>query len=85
MNPRIYVGGLATSITDMRLRELCTPYGTVTSACLVRSKITGQPFGYGFVEMKSREEAKGVIMALSGTRLEGERLDVFSMPGSSLA
>ena len=83
MNLRIYVGGLASSATDTRLRELCAPYGTVTSACVIRSKITGQPFGYGFVEMSSAEEAGEVIMALNGIQLEGQRLDVFSVPGLS--
>ena len=71
------------SATDTRLRELCAPYGTVTSACVIRSKITGQPFGYGFVEMSTVEEAEKVIMALNGTRLDGQRLDVFSASGSS--
>ena len=84
MNLRIYVGGLASSATDTRLRELCAPYGTVTSACVIRSKITGQPFGYGFVEMSSGEEAEEVIMALNGARREGQRLNVFSVPGRSL-
>jgi len=46
-----------------------------------RSKITGQPFGYGFVEMGSAEEAAEVIMVLNSTRLEGQRLDVFSVSG----
>jgi len=77
------VGGLASSATDARLRELCARYGTVTSARVIRSKMTGQPFGYGFVEMSSEEEAEEVIMALNGTRLKGQRLNVFSVPGSS--
>ena len=71
------MGGLTSPATDTWLRELCAPYGTVTSAYVIRSKLTGQPFGYGFVEMRSREEAEEVIMALNGTRLEGQRLDVF--------
>jgi RNA recognition motif-containing protein len=83
MSPRIYVGGLTSSATDTRLRLLCAPHGTVTSVCVIRSKITGQPFGYGFVEMGSAEEAGDVIMALNGIRLEGQRLDVFSVPGLS--
>lgn len=83
MSPKIYVGGLPSSATDTRLRLLCAPHGTVTSACVIRSKITGQPFGYGFVEMSSAEEAGEVIMALNGIQLEGQRLDVFSVPGLS--
>ncbi len=81
MSPRIYVGGLPSPATDTRLRPLCAPHGTVTSAYVIRSKITGRPFGYGFVEMGSGEEAGEVIMALNGTRLEGQRLDVLSVPG----
>jgi len=81
MSPRIYVGGLPSSATDTRLRLLCAPHGTVKSACVIRSKITGQPFGYGFVEIGSAEEAAEVIMVLNSTRLEGQRLDVFSVSG----
>jgi RNA recognition motif-containing protein len=83
MSPRIYVGGLPCSPTDTRLRLLCAPHGTVTSACVIRSKISGQLFGYGFVEMGSAEEAGEVILVLNGTRLEGQRLNVFSVPGSA--
>ena len=71
MSPRIYVGGLTSSATDTRLRLLCAPHGTVTSACVIRSKITGRPFGYGFVEMGSGEEAGEVIMVLNGTDWKG--------------
>jgi RNA recognition motif-containing protein len=65
------------------VRLLCAPHGTVTSACVIRSKISGQLFGYGFVEMGSAEEAGKVILLLNGTRLEGQRLNVFSVPGSA--
>lgn len=57
MSPRIYVGGLTSSATETRLRVLCVPHGTGTLACMIRSKTTGQPFGYGFVEMGSAKEA----------------------------
>ena len=76
MSPRIYVGGLPSSATDTQWRLLCAPHGTVTSACVIRSTITGQPFGYGFVEMGSAEEAGDVILALNGIRLDGQRLDL---------
>lgn len=59
MSPRIHVGGLPSSTTDTRLRLLRAPHGRVTSACVIRSKITGQPFRYGCVEMGSADEAAG--------------------------
>jgi len=83
MSPRIYVGGLSSSATETQLRLLCAPHGSVKSACVITSKLTGLPFGYGFVEMSSGKEAGEVIRSLSGTRLDGQRLDVFSVPDIS--
>jgi len=76
-------GALPSSATDTRGRLLCRAQGTVTSACVSRSTITGQPFGYESVEMSSAEEAEEVMMAFNGIRLEGQRYDVCSVPGSS--
>ena len=70
MSPRIYVGDLTSSATDTRLRLLCAPHGTVTSACVMRNTIIGQPFGYGFVEVGSAEDAEEVMMALTSIRLK---------------
>lgn len=83
MSPRIYVGGLPSFATDTRMRLLCEAYGMVTSTCMKRNTIIGQPFGCGLVEMGSAEEAGEVMMALNGIRLKGQRLDVFSVPGRS--
>jgi RNA recognition motif-containing protein len=83
MSPRIYVGGLLSSATDTRVCLLCGAHGTVTSACRTRSKISGQPFGYGCVEMSLAEGAEEVMMALNGIRLEGQRLNVVSVLTSS--
>lgn len=47
MSPRIYVEGLTSSTTDTRMSLLCASYRSVTSACVIKSKIIGQPFGYG--------------------------------------
>jgi RNA recognition motif-containing protein len=79
MSPRIYVGGLTSSATDTRVRLLWGAHCTVMSTCMIRGKITGQPFGYGFVETGSAEEAGEVMMALNGIRLEVQRLDVCSV------
>ena len=80
MSPRIYVGGLSVSTTDQQLAELCAPYGTVKSACVSRSPITDESFGFGFVEMGSAEEARNVIRALDGAQLKGQRLQSFYAP-----
>jgi hypothetical protein len=37
MSPRMYAGSLSVSMTDGPSGELCAPYGTVKSACVVGS------------------------------------------------
>ena len=51
MSKKLYVGGLPYSITDDRLEEMFAPHGTVESARVVTDRATGQPRGFGFVEM----------------------------------
>ena len=48
MSLMTYVGGLPSSATQTRLPLLCAPHGTIKSACVITSKISGQPFGDGF-------------------------------------
>lgn len=49
MSPRTYVG-LAKFPDPNTIALLSAPDSTIKSACMITSKITGQPFGYGFVE-----------------------------------
>lgn len=79
MSPRIYVESLRRSATDTWCRLLCAPQHRCTSICEIRSKISGQPFGYGFVEMGSAEKAEELMMALNGIQLEGLSLDFVSV------
>ena len=76
MSNRLYVGGLPYSVTEGRLEELFTQYGSVQSARVIADKFTGQSRGFGFVEMATSEEAQKAIEALNGTKLEGRTLIV---------
>jgi RNA recognition motif-containing protein len=80
MSPRVYVGGLSVCTTDHQLAELSATYGTVKSTCVIRSTITDESFGFGFVEMGSATEARNMITALDGAQLKGQRLRVFYVP-----
>lgn len=76
MGSKIYVGGLAYSVTEGRLQELFSTHGTVASANVISDKFTGQSRGFGFVEMASSGEAQTAISALNGTQFEGRTLTV---------
>lgn len=72
---RIYVGNLPFSATEDQLRQLFAEHGTVESIALITDRHTGDPRGFGFIEMKP-SEADTAIEALNGTELDGRNLKV---------
>lgn len=72
----IYVGNLSWSMTDDDLNNLFTPYGTVSSAKILREKNTGRSKGFGFVEMEDEEAAKTAIATLNESEVQGRKLIV---------
>ena len=73
---KIFVGGLSYEVTDAALKEMFTPFGQVDSAAVVNDRYSGQPRGFGFVEMPTRSEAIAAISALSGAEHMGRTLEV---------
>ena len=73
---KLYVGGLPYSTTDMQLNEIFSAHGTVESAQVIIDKFTGRSRGFGFVEMKSSEDAQRALDALNETQLEGRTITV---------
>lgn len=76
MAKRIYVGGLPYSTTQDELRDLFAEYGTVLDATIISDKFTGQPKGFGFVEMDGDEQAQTAINALNNSTFGGRTLTV---------
>jgi RNA recognition motif-containing protein len=76
VSTRIYVGGLPYSVTEQELSDLFSQHGTVESARVISDKFTGQSRGFGFVEMKTDEEAQKAISALNGTQMGGRTITV---------
>jgi len=72
----IFVGNLARTVTEDRLRTLFATYGNVVSVKVIKDKFTGNVRGFAFVEMGSHEEAVQAIEGLNGKELEGQRLRV---------
>ncbi len=73
---KLYVGNLAFSATDGDLREVFSPFGTVTDASILMDRTSGRSRGFGFVTMSSHEEGLAAIEGLNGQEIGGRRLTV---------
>lgn len=76
MAHKLFIGGLAFSTSNERLREVFSQAGAVESASVVTDRDTGQSRGFGFVEMASAEEAAEAIRQLNGKEVDGRTLKV---------
>jgi len=72
----IFIGNLPFSIREDEVRQLFTAYGQVDRVNLVTDRESGQPRGFGFVEMASDEDGEKAIAALNGTLVGGRTLNV---------
>jgi len=72
----IFVGNLSFTATEDSVRSMFEAYGTVERVSIVTDRDTGQPKGFGFVEMTGDAEAERAISALSGTELNGRALTI---------
>lgn len=72
----IYVGNLPFDVKEENLRKVFEPFGQVSSVKIVTDKYSGQPRGFGFVEMLDRAEAQAAIENLNGTELMGRKINV---------
>lgn len=72
---KIFVGNLSFHTSDDQLRQLFEQHGTVHSASVVTDKFTGNPRGFGFVEMDD-DAAQRAISAVNGQAVDGRNLTV---------
>ena len=72
----IFVGNLAFTATETEVRQLFEGYGTVERVRLMTDRETGQPRGFGFVEMSNDTHARAAIAGLNGKDLGGRSLTI---------
>ncbi len=73
---KIYVGNLSYDVSEVDLRQAFEAIGQVSSATIVKDKCSGQPRGFGFVEMLDQTEAQTAIQNLNGKELLGQQMNV---------
>ena len=72
----IYVGNLSREVTEEELQAAFETFGQVTSANVIKDRVSGESRGFGFVEMPAEEEAQSAIEGLNGQELKGETMNV---------
>ena len=73
---RLFVGNLAYSTTEDRLRQEFERFGSVTSVAVVIDRMSGRSRGFGFVEFSTSEEGQAAMNELNGTSLDGREIVV---------
>jgi hypothetical protein len=76
MSNRLYVGNLPFHATEDAIQRRFATCGGVVSVSVVMDRETGQPRGFGFVEMENAAAAQKAIADLDGQDLEGRPLRV---------
>ena len=74
----IYVGNLSLEVTEEELRREFMAFGEVLSVTIMNDRYigSGQPKGYGFVEMTSKSQGEAAIAGLDGETLKDRVIDV---------
>jgi cold-inducible RNA-binding protein len=72
----IFVGNLSFAATEDGVRSMFAAYGAVDRVSIVADRDTGQPRGFGFVEMANNAEADRAISELNGRDLDGRTINV---------
>jgi RNA recognition motif-containing protein len=76
MSMKLYVGNLPHQMTEEELNTLFTEAGHVASAKIITDRQTGQPRGFGFVEMETKLEGQKAISIINGRSVDGRPLAV---------
>lgn len=76
MNKNLYVGNLASEVTEEDLLANFSNVGKVVSASIIKDKYTGMSKGFGFVEMGSEKEASDAIQRFNKGELYGKSIIV---------
>ncbi|KAI8989389.1 hypothetical protein BDB01DRAFT_848563 [Pilobolus umbonatus] len=72
----LYVKNLGDEVTDEQLKGMFSPYGTITSAKVMKDDTTGQSKGFGFVCFTSSEDASLAVQEMNGRLLSNKNIYV---------
>ncbi|MHC4131266.1 MAG: RNA recognition motif domain-containing protein [Planctomycetota bacterium] len=72
----IYAGNLSRNVNEDDLRQAFEAFGQVESVNILKDRFSGEPRGFGFIIMPSKNEAQAAIEGLNGKDLKGQSINV---------
>lgn len=72
----IYVGNLSYDVSDVDLENAFGKFGDVNSVKVIKDHETGRSRGFGFVEMRCRDEGNEAIESLNYQNVDGRNMVV---------
>ena len=76
MKSKLYVGNLSFNTENVDLEKLFSESGSVESVNIIKDRSTGRNKGFGFIEMKTEQEATSAIEKFNGREFEGRTIRV---------
>ncbi len=73
---KLFVGSLPWAVDDQKLGDLFSQFGNVSSAVVLKDRMTGRSRGFGFVEMDDDSEAMEAMNKLNGSDMDGRKIVV---------
>ncbi len=72
----IYCGNLSYDLTEDDLQGLFEEFGPVVRVNIIKDRDTGNPKGFGFVEMENQADGQNAVEDLDGTAVKGRDIRV---------
>jgi RNA recognition motif-containing protein len=73
---KLFIRNIETSINEAQLEYLFAPFGEVVETKIIYDRITWESRGFGFVEMKEKNEAMKAMLELDGKEFRGKPLKI---------
>lgn len=71
---KLFIGNLPYNITEPEMSQLFQEFGSIVDTKLIVDQFSGQPKGFGFVEMSNRSEGHRAMEGLNGREYKHRKL-----------
>ncbi len=73
---KLFVKNIDPSVNEAQLEFIFAPFGEILQTKIIYDRITWESRGFGFVEMKDKNEAMKALLELDGKELKGKPLKI---------